>query len=626
MKIKNNEINVEDIYLDNAFKKREEEIEDIKIEVPLRKANFFILIFFILILLGSLLCFSLHLQAENDEYKELAERNKYISLYYASERGIVYDRNMNQLVHNEASFNLFFDKSKVVEGVFPSFLVADDVFKKALESTSSEKILLKKNLSHQDLVLFEARKEDFPFLEVRKSILRQYEREACLGHILGYLGKVSRQELDTFEEYDLNDYIGKAGLEKVYENILKEKKGVVQVERTADGEEISRKIVSLPQSGESIALSLDLDLQKKAVQSLSSVLNNVGSEKGVVIALDPRSGEILSLVSLPCYDNNLFSGGISVEDWEKINQDENNPQLNRAIGGVYPTGSTIKPLIALAALEEGIVDEDTSLYCPAELCIENQYNPQEAQCFPDWEFHGWSDVKRAIAESVNPFFYMLGGGYTSPGPSSQFYNAYLPKKFDGLGAEKLAFYLEKFGLGAETGLDLEGEMQGRVPSPEWKEDYFSTALEKKWYLGDTYNLSIGQGYLLSTPLQLANAVSMIANGGTLLRPHFLQKEKEALKEYVASSESLRIVREGMRQTVTSGSATRLNGLTVDCAAKTGTAQVYSNKDIYHNWIAVFSPYENPEIVLVVLIEEVEGIKVAAQEVAKDVLSWYFSSH
>ena len=619
------EINVEDIYLDNAFKRREEEIEDIKMEVPLKRTNFFILIFFILILLGALLGFSLRLQAENEEYRELAERNKYISFHYASERGIVYDRNMNQLVHNEASFNLFLDKSKVIKGAFPSFLISDELFKKALESTSSEEVLLKKNLSHQDLVLFEARKEDFPFLEVRKNILRKYERDACLGHVLGYLGKVSKQELDSFEEYDLNDYIGKAGLEKVYESILKEKKGVVQVERTADGEEISRKIVSLPQSGESIVLSLDLDLQKKAVQSLSSVLNNVGSEKGVVIALDPRNGEVLSLVSLPCYDNNLFSGGISIEDWERINQDENNPQLNRAIGGVYPTGSTIKPFIALAALEEGVVEEDTSLYCPSELCIENQYNPDEAQCFPDWEYHGWSDIKRAIAESVNPFFYMLGGGYTSPGPSSKFYNAYLPKKLDGLGAEKLAFYLKKFSFGEEAGIDLEGEMKGRVPSPEWKEEYFSTALEQKWYLGDSYNLSIGQGYLLSTPLQLANAVSMIANNGALLRPHFLKKEKEVLKEYVASLDSLRIVREGMRQTVSSGSATRLNSLEEKCAAKTGTAQVYSNRDIYHNWIAVFSPYENPEIVLVVLIEEVEGIKVAAQNVAKDILSWYFSS-
>ena len=622
------EVDVEDIFLDRAVKEREEGIEQVRMEVPLKKGNFVLLLFLIVGVLSSLLFFTLRLEAKQEEYNLLAEKNQFISLRYSSERGIIYDRNKIPLLENEASFDLFFDPGKAEEGdvqKITSFF--DDVS----FSTSTELMLIKSNIQHKDLVMYETKKQEMPYLLVSKRILRKYENEGALGHILGYLGKISKQEFLDFEGYDFTDYIGRTGAEKSFENILKEKKGTIKIERTAEGKELSREMVENPKSGDSIVLSIDFELQEQSRIALERVLVEVGSEKGVVIAIDPRNGEILSLISLPCYDNNLFAAGISKNDWEKINNNENNPQLNRAIGGLYPTGSSIKPIVALGALEEGIITEETNLYCPKELCIENKYDKETASCFPDWEYHGWTDVKRAIAESVNPFFYMIAGGYTAPRRSSEFFNEYLPRKMNGLGAFKLAEYLSMFGLGKKTGIDLQGEVEGRVPTPDWKEEYFEKNIDQKWYLGDTYNLSIGQGYLLATPIQMAVVFSAVANNGHFIQPHLLKsiiKENNAVEDLEYSSTSiafkhLETVRQGMRQTVSMGSATRLNRLPVKVSAKTGTAQVYTNKDIYHNWIVSFAPYENPEIVIVILIESVEGAKVAAQSVAFDVLNWYF---
>ncbi len=622
------EVNIEDIFLDRAIKEREEEIQDMKIEVPLQRTNFFILIFLLFIVFGTFLFVTFSLQKKQEEYNNLAEQNKYVSLKYSSERGIIYDKNMIPLVENEASFDLYFNQDG-------SFDKVTQIFQDVSFSTSTETwILIKENLSHREVILFETKKADLPFLQIKKRILRRYESEGCLSHVLGYLGKITKEEFLNLRDYEFNDYIGKTGIENYYETILKEKKGTILIERTASGKEISRHMTGVAQSGDSITLSLDIEFQKQIEKSLLKVLEEVDSDTGSVIALNPSNGEILALVSYPAYDNNLFSKGISVEDWQELNQDSRNPQLNRVIGGVYPTGSAIKPVIGLAALEEGVIKEDTSIFCPKELCIENQYDSEIAECFPDWEYHGWSDIKRAIAESVNPFFYIIGGGYKAPKNSSKFFNPNLPRNFIGLGAVKIAKHLIKLGFSEKTGIDLPGEVEGRVPTPEWKEEYFSTALSQKWYLGDTYNLSIGQGYFLSTPLQLAVAFSGIVNNGIIYKPHFLKsiirdeitQDNEAviLKENIANEETLNIIKQGMRQTVTSGSAVRLNSLSVTAGAKTGTAQVYSKSDIYHNWIVVFAPYENPEIVIVVLIEKVKGLKLAAQKVAQEVLEWYFT--
>ncbi len=422
-------------------------------------------------------------------------------------------------------------------------------------------------------------------------------------------------------------------MEKSYENILKERKGEIQIEKTVQGKEISRKIIKYPESGNSLVLNLDFSLQKKVDEELREAMEKVGSEKGAVVALDPRNGNILALISLPTFNNNLFAQGISQEEFDNLNQDKRNPQINRAISGLYPTGSAIKPLIASAALEEGIIKENTQLYCPLNLCLENIYS-KEKECFVDWKFHGLSDIKRALAESINPFFYIIGGGYIRP----SFADLRLPKHFIGLGVDKIKEYLEKFGLGQKTGIDLPGEVQGRVPDAEWKEKYFANQARAQqiWYLGDTYNLSIGQGYFLATPIQIASAFSAIANNGTLYKPKLVDRvinsEKELVEEInpeiisnnFIKQENLDIVRQGMRQSVSlpSGSAFSLNSLPVEVATKTGTAQIGS-KEIYEEWVGTFAPYQNPEIVLVVLIEEVPGMQRASLKASKEILNWYF---
>lgn len=668
------EINVEDVLLDNlAQRKKEDGFTDMKMEVPLKRANFFVLMSLVVVILGIVLFFSFWLQVLNHQrFSALAENNQFLSFSFAAERGIIYDRNKRQLVQNEVNFDLFLNVNQlgdtdgkreiaIQEIAFLLGEKADWVKNEIASSTANEwgrdLVLLKKDLSHQDLIVLETKKNELPYLEVTKRISRRYETDACLGHLLGYLGKISPSEFDALqkENYDITDYIGREGLEKSYEPVLREKKGILQVERTAQGETISNRIVEYPQSGDSITLFLDFELQKKSAEVLSQVLQDIGSIKGIVVALDPRNGGILASVSWPCFDNNLFSRGISVADLEKLNQDKRNPQLNRVISGLYPTGSTVKPVIALAALEEGIVTPDQKLYCPSKICLENQYKKDEAECFPDWTFHGWTDIKRAIAESVNPFFYMIGGGYQAPKTSSKFFDPNLPRKFEGLGVERIDKYLRLFGFGSKAGIDMAGEMAGRVPDPQWKENYFKTAQSKKWYLGDTYNLSIGQGYFLATPLQVVTVFSVIANGGQLLKPQFVysvtdtkdNKEEqippEVLRDNFVSAGNLKIIREGMRQTITSpaGSAFSLNNLPVACAAKTGTAQIYSERDIYDNWIAIFCPYKEPssagssqvvggdgkkekQIVMVVLIEEVQGLTGAAQRVAREILGWYFN--
>jgi len=642
-KIKNRaeEIGMEEIFLDSFLEKKEGVFEtyDKKLEVPLAKRIFLLFVFACLIFFGFLwiLCFRLQV-VEGENYKLLSENNKFAVLRLQASRGVIYDKNLEQLVWNQSSFDLILDLSKLPENENEKINIIKNVsdiigLEINIENEDEEKII-KRNLPYQELISLQAEAEKFPGFEIRESSIRKYENSCDLAHVLGYMSKIKTSELEECDNCSILDYVGREGLEKSYENILKERKGEIQITRTAQGKEISREIIKYPESGDSLVLNLDFSLQKKIDEQLRKIMEEVGSDRGAVVALDPRNGNILALVSLPTFDNNIFARGITQEEFDKLNQDKKNPQINRVINGLYPTGSTIKPLIGSAALEEGIVKENTTLYCPLNLCLENIYT-KEQECFVDWKFHGSSDIKRALAESINPFFYMIGGGYDRP----SFADSRLPKNFDGLGVTKIKEYLEKFGLGQKTGIDLPGEVDGRVPGPEWKQEYFANQAKAQriWYLGDTYNLSIGQGYLLATPIQLASAFSAIANNGTLYKPKLVNKiinsEKELIKqeetEVISNNfiqkENLEIVKQGMRQSVSSpqGSAALLNYLPVKAAAKTGTAQI-SSKEIYENWIGVFAPYENPEIVLVVLVEEVEGLQRASLRASKEILDWYFN--
>lgn len=650
-------LEIEEIFLDDFLKKRGEnsEVLERKIEAPLKKRVFWLFSFLGIVLFLFLIASSFKLQILGyEKYNTLSLGNKFLNLQIKAERGVIYDRNMTQLVFNTATFDLYSRPSKLPEEKEEREKVLTKVseitnlslsdLEEEIKEDSQDLVLLSANLPSRQLILIETQIENLPGIEIKKKVKRNYLPEKSLSHILGYLGKISSQELENLGQgYEIENYVGKEGLEKEYEKILAEVKGILEIERDAQGRVISQKIKQNPCSGNSLVLTLDLDLQKKITQTLTEILRGGEGTAAASLALDPNSGEILASVSLPTFNNNLFAQGISQKDLEALNQDPRNPQLNRVIGGVYPIGSTIKPLIGIAALEEEIIKEETTFFCPLELCLEHKYT-KELECYSDWKFHGLTSIKKAIAESVNPFFYIIGGGYEAPKSA----DPRLPRYFEGLGSKKIAQWLRNFNFGEKTGIDLPGEVAGRVPDPEWKENYFSDRprAQQLWYLGDTYNLAIGQGYILVSPLQVAVAFQAIANQGEIFKPRLVKKnlssdeecspnqdfkeeeiEKEILKEISISPESIEIARGGMRQAVTSpsGSAFSLNDLAVKVAVKTGTAQT-PKEDVYHNWITLFAPYEKPEILLVIVIENVKGTRVVAQKAAREIIEWYFSQN
>ena len=453
-----------------------------------------------------------------DEMRELAEQNTLRVLSRTPNRGAVYDQDMVQLALNRPSFDFVCDKRDMPEsreGKEDLLRELSSIFgrpfeelKKDLDETVSPEILIKENISHEELVVGETRSTEFRGCYVDETITREYVDGKNFSHLVGYTAKTSPEELKSLQGYSVVDQIGKTGIEKAYEGRLRGIPGKTIVERDSSGKALGapNQIPGVP--GQNVVLWLKSGLQKQLISSLEQVFADTGARRGAAVALDPKTGGVLALVSLPAFDNNLFEQGVSPAAWKVLLKDPSDPLFNRAISGIgFPTGSVIKPIVALGALEEGIIQEDTSIFAPFEICIWNKYAEQD-ECFRDWQFHGQSDVKRAIAESVNTFFYIIGGGY---------------ENYRGLGAAKIKEYVELFGWGKPTGIDIPGEGNGILP-----------IFDKNWRLGDTYHLAIGQGPFAITPLQVASAFVAIANGGTLLQPQavqrFLDKDKQLIEE------------------------------------------------------------------------------------------------
>ena len=589
------DIEPHEILLDSLAEKEEKQfgLSEKKFEIPiLRKIiqGFFISCLFIILFL---LFETFQLQViEGKNFTQLAEKNKFIIRQIQAERGVIYDKNMEQLVFNKSTFDL------VCDGEFV------------------------KNLSHQELILFESGITEYPNCQVINNVVREYKDGEVFAHVLGYTGKIKSEELSSAPElYSISDYVGRTGVENYYEEYLRKNPGKLRIERDALGEKISEEIVSLPESGKSLVLWLDADLQRKLETELEKKYEEIGAKGATAIAMDPKTGGILALVSLPSFDNNLFQKGADPASLQSLLDDPQklNPLFNRAISGKYLTGSTIKPLIAASALQEQIISPQKQIYSPGFIEVPHQYNPEIVYRFEDWTVHGWVDMRKAIAQSCNVYFYTIGGGYGDQ---------------KGLGPTKIKEYLELFGWTAKTGIDLPGEATGFVPDVEWKRK----TLGEGWWDGDTYYLSIGQEYLQISPLEVVNAFTAIANGGKLMEPKVVKEiidsnknmleeiEPSIIREDFISPENLQVVKEGMRQAVTGfnspqASAVVLNSLPVSSAAKTGTAEL--GNDRYHNWVTVFAPYEDPQIVLTIMIENVKGVQAAVLPVAKDVLEWYF---
>ena len=629
------EIEPQEIFLDSLAQKKERtDISDRKLETPLlgKILKSFLIFCFLLFLILFLKTFQLQV-IEGGKFSALAQENKFIIHRIQAERGVIYDNNSTQLVFNKPSFDLLCqknnlprvdnEKKKILEEV-SEILQTEvlDLSKKIKESVPSE-FLVAENLDHQTLIILETKINELPGFKIEKNSIREYAEGENSAHLIGYTGKISGDELDILEGYSVRDYIGRDGLEKTYEEFLRKKPGELRFERDALGNIISKEITSLPESGKSLVLWLDSGLQNKIKEELEKELETINAQKAVAVALNPKTGGVMALVSLPDFDNNLFSKGKDVKELEKILNDPRQPLFNRAVSGKYLTGSTIKPLIASAVLEEGIISPEKNINCRGKINIPNPWDPNASSTKKDWEVHGWTNMRKAIAESCNVYFYTVGGGY---------------EEQEGLGPTAIKKYLSLFGWEEKTGIDLPAEASGFIPDKIWKKEIQN----EDWWDGDTYNLSIGQGYLQITPIEVANAFSVIANGGILYQPQVVQKivggsadsvqifeefEPKIIRENFINSENLQIVREGMRQAVTGensprASAVLLNSLPVPVAAKTGTAELGNN--YYHNWVTVFAPYDDPQIVLTLMIENIKGVQAVVLPVAKAVLEWYFT--
>ena len=556
-------------------------------------------------------------------YQDVAVRNSVRNMLLVAPRGLIFDRYGKQLVRNIPSMELIVipadlpkspeERETLIDRLKRTISFDSDEWEESIRSAGSEfssPVALKVSLTQDEALIFSARSEEFPGISLERSAVREYQDGLIFSHILGYEGKIKKEELSEYPDSLPIDSVGKQGLEKSYESVLRGNRGADRVEVDSRGVVKKELGVSDPEPGSDIILNIDADLQKKIFDSLSAELEKAGLKKGAAVALDPRDGSVLALVSIPSFDNNLFSGGIGSSEYSGLVNDDSHPLFNRAIAGEYPPGSTIKPFLASAALAEGVVTPSTQIESRGGISV-------AGFSFGDWKAHGFTDIRHAIAVSSDVFFYSVGGGYGN---------------IRGIGMQKMDEYESMFGFGSGTGVDIPGEKDGFLPTPEWKQK----EIGERWYIGDTYHASIGQGFVLATPIQLANATAAIANGGTLWKPRIVSQVRsrdgllqsvppEALRRNVMDPSILKIVREGMRMTVTEsvGTAQSLATLPVAVAGKTGTAQ-FGGDQKTHGWFESFAPYDNPSIALVVLVEGQENEGYFAVPVTKDVLSWYFT--
>lgn len=603
-------------------------VNPLDLMIDFSKINLFLILILsgILLLVGRTAFLQLY---QGEHYRAVAEGNRIRLKDTKANRGLIYDRNMVQLVENTPSFSLAavpvdLPKDQTIRENLA--LDIQNIFGKPINETKSllfpekpiysyQPVVIAENLNPDQAVLTRILSTKYNGLILKVDSSRHYLSSSTtpsLSHILGYQGKIEDGKLEEYlkKGYLFDDKIGKAGLEFIYEKELKGVNGIEQVEVEATGKAKEVLASQKPVPGNNLLLSIDSKLQKVSEQSLRKVLGTTGKKKGSVIVMNPNNGEILALVSWPAFDNNDFVSGLTQDKFKELINDPNLPLFNRSISGEYPPGSTFKIIVAAAALEEKIVTENTGFMSSGGIYFNKSW------FFPDWKAggHGWTNITKALAESVNTYFYIVGGGY---------------QDFTGLGPQKIQQYGEKFGLGKETGIDLPNEATGFLPSPEWKENN----KKEQWYIGDTYHYAIGQGYVLTTPLQVALWTSAIANDGKIYKPHlvktildsqnetFKEIKPEILNQNFLSQKNIDIIKKGLRQTVLSGSGRGLGALPISVAAKTGTAQ-WSSVKLPQAWITAYAPYEKPEIVVTVLVEEGGEGSSVAMPVARDIINWW----
>lgn len=573
------------------------------------------------ILLGNL--YHLQITSYND-YATRSNDNRIRVVPIAPSRGLIYDRNGVLLAENQPFYSLEVIPEKVDN--IPSTLdelgkivpLSEDEKEQFLEELKHHRrfkpLTLKSRLTEEEVAAFSVNQYKFPGIFVEAGLKRYYPYGDVLTHVLGYVGRINSRDRaslernDQWKNYAGTRYIGKQGIERYYETLLHGKPGHLEEEVNNRGRSIRTLELTPPIPGQDIYLTLDLKLQQKAMKLLAG-------RRGSVVAIDPRDGGILALVSSPSYDPNKFVHGISGKAYQTLLNNKSKPLINRATQGQYAPASTIKPMLALLGLEEGAIDDKTRIWDPGYWQI-----PNVKRKYRDWKRwgHGWVDVYHAIVESCDTFFYEM---------------AYK------VGVDNISQFMNKFGFGESTGVDIYEEASGIMPSKDWKRLRYN----QPWYIGDTISVGIGQGYWTTTPLQLANATAILANHGKRFTPHLLRAihhdnatiaspvdERSPIK--VKDPKHWDIINDAMQQTA---HKSRFTDAKYTAAMKTGTAQVFSvaqGEEYDHANVAerlrdnalivAYAPYKNPKIVLAVVLENAGWGGANAGPVARALLDEY----
>ncbi|KPK21322.1 MAG: hypothetical protein AMJ76_02875, partial [Dehalococcoidia bacterium SM23_28_1] len=541
----------------------------------------FLLLHILIVLLFAILTIQLvRMQVfQGDDYQAQAEDNRLRELQVLPMRGLIYDRNHTLLVENVGNFSAVIVPAdlpaKEEAAVFarlesllsiPAQEIAERVRERREDGNPYEALVIKDELDRDTALILKELTSYLPGVDLQVEARRNYLSGDLTAHILGYVGRISAEEYAASKDegYIFNDQLGKTGIELVYEDMLRGKPGKKLVEVDASGHQQDVLDSQASQPGQNVVLTMDLELQRRTADILHEFMG--ASDNAAAVVMDVHTGEVLAMVSLPTYDNNLFSETLGQEELDALLSEPGKPLVNHAIAEMYPPGSSFKPITGLAALQEGVATPSTTIVSHGYITVTNEYDPSVVYVFHDWAALGSLDFYGGISWSSDVYFYYLAGGKQDEG-------------FQGLGEERLARYARAFGLGEPTGVSLPGESAGLVPDAKWKK----RTVGEMWYVGDTYYFGIGQGYLAVTPLQLLDAIVAIANGGELLRPRLVKEvldshgnvvatfTKEVRRRLPVSEDYLAVVREAMRQSVSTGVAgsAKVPGLAV--AGKTGTA-------------------------------------------------------
>ncbi len=550
-------------------------------------------------------------------------------------RGIIYDAEGDPLVQNKAVFDAVLDahlfisdpssQSSTIAEVQSILGVSSSTVWSLLGKSEAQDfstpVVLAQDLNQSELVNLQALGASST-IKVQSDFERYYPNGPIFSSVVGYVGRVSESDLANNSKLTANDFVGKMGIEEEYDTALQGTPGVNIKFTDAYGKVLGEEQQSASTIGGSVHLTIDGGLQTEVYNSIAQELAVLGRQVGVGLAINPQTGAVLSLVNVPGFDNNAFENPASSSaEIQNYLTSPLKPLFNRILSGQYQPGSTIKPLDAVAALKEGVITPDRQLYSPGYLMVPDPYNSSTPTRYADWEPHGYVDLAAALAQSSDVYFYIVGGG--SPQYTTPPLNNPVDYGINGLGPAQLYRWWQTFGLGKPTGIDLPSEAAGFLPTPAW----WSTVSTRPWSLGDTYNVSIGQGSLSVTPIQLLSYIDAIANGGTIYQPFLNASSTPHINEDLTYLlPQIQQVQQGMLAAVADprGTAYTMDNLPVQACAKTGSAQVKNNQEENALFVGYF-PCVNPQIALLILIENSKQGSLNAVPIAKNVFDWYYNN-